>query len=293
MTNIPIFLASDDNYAPFVATTIASICDNTNSFIDFYILDGGITTKNQERIEKLIEKFNNFSIDFINIDTEKEFKEFKTTSYISMAAYNRFLIPQLKPNLKKVIYLDIDIIVLGDIKELYEQSLDGFAVGTIDDQGDINFISQIKNNLDMDINCTYFNSGVLLMDLNKWNEDKIVETLFKIEEKYREKILCNDQDILNKYFENNYKLLDKKFNTMIKGDNAIIRHFANVFKPWNYNFFKIGNQIRPLENFDDFWHYADITDFNNEIKQKYEHNINSNILNKRMSIIAEKMKQGE
>ena len=41
--NIPIFLSSDNNYAPFVATTIASICDNTKSFCEFYILDGGIT----------------------------------------------------------------------------------------------------------------------------------------------------------------------------------------------------------------------------------------------------------
>ena len=42
MSNIPIFLSSDDNYAPFVATTIASICDNTKSFCEFYVLDGGI-----------------------------------------------------------------------------------------------------------------------------------------------------------------------------------------------------------------------------------------------------------
>ena len=42
MYRIPIFLSSDNNYAPFVATTIASICDNTKSFCDFYILDGGI-----------------------------------------------------------------------------------------------------------------------------------------------------------------------------------------------------------------------------------------------------------
>ena len=47
---IPIFLASDNNYAPFVATTIASICDNTKSFCDVYVLDGGITKENQSKI---------------------------------------------------------------------------------------------------------------------------------------------------------------------------------------------------------------------------------------------------
>ena len=74
MNTIPIFLSSDNNYAPYVATTIASICDNTKSFCDFYILDGGISKENQEKIYVLKEKFNNFSIEFINIDVDKEFK---------------------------------------------------------------------------------------------------------------------------------------------------------------------------------------------------------------------------
>lgn len=43
MKNIPVFLASDDNYAPFLATTAYSVLSNTKSFIDFYVLDGGIT----------------------------------------------------------------------------------------------------------------------------------------------------------------------------------------------------------------------------------------------------------
>lgn len=53
MYRIPIFLSSDNNYAPFVATTIASICDNTKSFCDFYILDGGIEEENKEKFVSL------------------------------------------------------------------------------------------------------------------------------------------------------------------------------------------------------------------------------------------------
>ena len=70
--NIPIFLSSDNNYAPFVATTIASICDNTKSFVEVYVLDGGITEENQEKISALKDVFKNFSIEFIKIDLEKE-----------------------------------------------------------------------------------------------------------------------------------------------------------------------------------------------------------------------------
>ena len=51
MQNIPIFLASNDGYAPFIATTIASICYNTQSFIEFYILDSGISNFKKKQIE--------------------------------------------------------------------------------------------------------------------------------------------------------------------------------------------------------------------------------------------------
>ena len=52
---IPIFLSSDNNYAPYIATTIASICDNTAAFCEFYILDGGIKTDNKTKIKTLME----------------------------------------------------------------------------------------------------------------------------------------------------------------------------------------------------------------------------------------------
>ena len=93
--SIPIFLSSDNNYAPFVATTIASICDNTKSFCDFYILDSSITKENQEKICCLKNNFSNFSIEFIQINNDLYFKDLEynnNSRYVSLATYNRFLI---------------------------------------------------------------------------------------------------------------------------------------------------------------------------------------------------------
>ena len=50
MNKIPVFLASDDNYSPFCATTMASILMHTKEFIEFYILDCGISQKNKIKI---------------------------------------------------------------------------------------------------------------------------------------------------------------------------------------------------------------------------------------------------
>src|SRR5574344_2544565 len=122
--SIPIFLPSDNNYAPFLATTIASICDNTVNFCEIYILDGGITEDNKVRIEKLKEKFKNFSIEYLKIDIEKIFDGFKIPNYINVSTYMRLLIPELNKNINKALYIDTDAIALGDISEIYNTDLE-------------------------------------------------------------------------------------------------------------------------------------------------------------------------
>ena len=55
---IPIFLASDEKYTPFLCTTMYSILEQTNSFIQFYILDGGI--KSKDLIKQSLKIFKNY-----------------------------------------------------------------------------------------------------------------------------------------------------------------------------------------------------------------------------------------
>ena len=257
---IPIFLSSDNNYAPYIATTIGSICDNTAAFCEFYILDGGIKTDNKTKIKTLMEQYNNFSIEYINIDTEKYFKNFVTNSYITLPTYYRFIIPQLKLNLERILYLDVDIIVKGDIQELFNTNLDNKVLGAIKDLGDSYYIKRLKFNVEIDPSHTYFNAGVLLIDCKKWREQNISEKLFNTEKKYRGKLLCNDQDVLNKVFENNYKMLLEKFNALtLKGD-TVIRHYYSKPKPWEIKQ-DIKNSSQLLQDVDLFWYYAQKTPY--------------------------------
>jgi lipopolysaccharide biosynthesis glycosyltransferase len=264
MTNIPIFLAADDNYAPFVATTIASVCDNTDSFVDFYILDGGISLENKEVILNVKKYFKNFSVEFIKIDVKKEFKGFFTSSYITLSSYSRFLIPQLKPNLDKVLYIDVDVVVMGDIKDLYEQDLEEYALGAVIEQGGIDYVRRSKLNIEMAEDSVYFNAGILVIDSKKWRAKKVFKGLSNIVKEYNSKLLCHDQDALNKYFEANYKLLDKKFNVMDTNDEIIIRHFASTIKPWNI---PINESFPSLKHSEDFQKYARLLKLN---LSKYE-----------------------
>ena len=275
MSGIPIFLSSDDNYAPFVATTIASICDNTESFCDFYILDSGISEENKEKICELKKQLLNFDIEFIPIDLEKEFKNINycnAGNYISISTYNRFLIPKVKPELGKVLYLDIDIVVLGDIAELYNQELEGYALGAVWDKSRKYYNLDTKELMELSDDYKYFNAGVLLIDIQKWNKDNIVEKLFKISDRYGEKVLHADETLLNKYFDGQYKILDLKYNYLEYDlishpqEQVIIRHFATKFKPWTI---PPGKSTKQMFGADEFWKYAEKTAFYTDILENF------------------------
>ncbi len=294
--NIPIFLASNDKYAPFVATTIASVCYNTKSFCNFYVLDSGISNLNKKRIELLKEKFNNFSIEYLKVDLNK-FKNFQLLAHISLDTYSRFFIPILKPELDKVIYIDVDVSVLGDIKELYNVDLKDHFLGATPEYYAIDCQMRVAKNLDIKYNKNkqFFNAGILLINSKKWRENNITDKLFEIQNKYNNVLEYGDQDVLIKEFYEDYIELDSRFNLLsgqlvYKSDfskevedevnraikSPIIRHFETSNKPWltNENFY--GGD---LQNFNDFWFFAEMTNFHKNILFNYFNNTLSTNLN--------------
>ncbi len=297
MINIPIFLSADNNYAPFVATTIASICDNTTSFCNFYILDGGITDKNKGKICNLKKHFNNFSIEFLKINLEEYFKKLPETQYISKAMYSRFLIPELKPEIDKAIYLDVDVIALGDIAQMYNEDLKGYALGATWEkyaEGKIN--QERKEQLNLSHEHKYFCSGSMVIDCKIWRKNKIFEKLVNTYKSLKIELICPDQDILNKFFDNNYKIIDTKYCYInqvcaIKpySSNTVIRHFNGPTKPWMFEEVDIESKKHPATiNHKDFWNYARITDFYeklyNDIKFKNIHELKKFLLFKKLII---------
>lgn len=264
--NIPIFLSSDNNYAPFAAAAIASIADNTKSNVVFYILESAMTPDIQKRICALKDVFNNVLIEFIKIK-ENTLKNLANSSgYISQSTYNRFFIGDLKPEISKCLYLDVDLIVLEDIGELYSTDLKKYTIGAVEDLN-----SKYRNRSLFDPEHTYFNAGVLLIDLKKWNSENIKNKLFEAEKELKEKLQFADQDLLNKVFENNYLQLDKKYNVIEKSQSSevAIRHYAGYLKPWQTD---ENLKTDLLYMSEAFWKYAKLTDFYNDIKKNVIYN---------------------
>lgn len=268
INRIPVFLSCDNKYAAFVATTMASILMNTKSFIDFYVLEDNITDENKKKILSISTRFRNCSIDFLSIFTDKYFDTFKICGHISKAAYSRFLIPTLKPELSKVIYTDVDVAFMDDIKKLYDINLNGSIIAAVPmyrKNKDVYISTAKKLGLS---NNNIFCSGLLIIDCVKWNENDLTAKLMDLTKKLHDenKITTADQDAFNCFFDDNYYHLQIKWciypSMLLKEytkeeiidltqDKGII-HYAGGRKPWHHRKDEFANY---------FWKYVPYTDF--------------------------------
>jgi len=263
---IPIFFATDNNYIPFLSVAIKSIILNANLNFNYEIniLSEKISKKNIRKIKKLENK--NFKINFVNLSPyiKKIRIRLKNTlrDYYTEAIFYRIFIASLYPSYNKAIYLDCDLVVNSDISKLFEQNIDEYILGVVSDDviaANPDFRIYAKEGVGIEYQ-KYFNSGVLLINLDKFRSERIKEKFIYYLVKYNFQTAAPDQDYLNVICKNNVKFLDKGWNTMSvkenKRKNLYIIHYNNFKKPWYY-------ENVPYEKY--FWKYAEQTNFYKKI----------------------------
>ncbi len=266
---IDIVMAFDDAYAQHSAAAMASVllnCDATSNF-RFHILDGGITSDKKEKLLKL-KKLRNFEIKFYNM-TKYDWSILPDNHiHTTVATYYRLRIVDILPqNVSKALYLDGDVIVEQDLKELWNIDISDTILGAVEDANGVNFGTRLG------LTRQYFNAGVLLLNLNRFRQIGLIKRVMRYVENNRERILCHDQDILNGLFNDQYKEIPLKWNVnnimyrstvdmkhtysdqdaLITRKNPGIIHFTGG-KPWHWGWIP-----HPLA--DEYWKYLKYTEF--------------------------------
>lgn len=237
---IPIFFSTNDNYAKHVCVAIASILDNSKSEFYFCILTSGLCEESKNAI---VQTAAGNTVEFISID-RRDFENFNVlTAHISIETCYRYMVADLKPEFDKAIYLDCDLIVLDDIKKMFDTDIDGFYAACSDE---ILKTSYYKN-LGLS---RYFNAGVLLLNCALMRRDNITEQLVRKTADLSGKLKYLDQDVLNIVFSKKLKFSHMRWNAtnpifrksakvkFLKKiakearDNPAIVHFSGPDKPW-------------------------------------------------------------
>jgi lipopolysaccharide biosynthesis glycosyltransferase len=261
-TTISVVCALDDRYIKPMAAMVCSLLSNLSidCKLQLFIIDGGITAENRSkfagRIDPAICQLNWLEISSASVQM---MKRFKISSHLSIATYYRLLLADLLPgDLDKVIYLDCDLLIQGNLKELWQIDIGDHAVLAAQDLGVVKISDQYGlinyRELGISDNAKYFNAGVLVVNLEKWRTESIGLQILEYLQTHRQYIRFHDQDGLNAILAGKWQAIDCTWNQMPAlrrnykswEDSPLSReeyyqamhrpqiiHFASSEKPWN------------------------------------------------------------
>lgn len=223
---INIALGFDGNFAPYAATTIKSILLH-NKNVTFYLMYDNLKKSDIKKISSMIESHNEH---YHWIDMSGEFNDLFTGNWKSKTLYFPLKLPSICKD-ERVLFLDADTFVLGDLSKFYKQPLDGYYLAAVNDYGmisDLKTNNQLKlgentvdikhyfgnirkwNNTDMQ---RYFNSGMLLMNLDEMRKNNVEKAVM---DSLKSNIFAfPDQDCINYVCHDHVKIVEPKYNFMV------------------------------------------------------------------------------
>lgn len=264
-SEIPVFFATDNNYVPFLAVALTSLLDNAskNYFYKIYVLTTSLKKEYVDQLTLICEDAckngAGASIEFVSMreEMEKSSGTFHLRDYYSKETYCRVFIPRFFPQYEKVLYLDCDIVVKGDISELFNIDIGDNIVGGISEEVMVDydvFGTYVEKALGVPRN-EYFSAGVLLINAKKYREEDIETKFIKLMNAFKFRV-TQDEDYLNVLCYGKAKMIDLGWNkSAYKNEgfddkNLKLIHYKINWKPWHYD------NVH-YEEF--FWEYAQKT----------------------------------
>lgn len=269
MDTIQLLVSLDQNYLPQLEVLLTSIqWNNPGEHFALYLLHSGIPASALEPVARHCEQsgteFHPIRVEDALFEGAPIMKQYPKEMYYRLLA-GRLLPPQLD----KVLYLDPDILVINPLRPLWEKDLGGQLFAAAAHIGRAELASNV-NRLRLGTKVPYFNSGVLLINLEACREAITEEQLFRYVEEHKKEMVLPDQDVLNALYGDRILPLDdvvwnydaRHYNAyhLASGglhdtkwvmQNTVILHFCGKAKPWKPGYFYRFGAL--------YLHYAHIT----------------------------------
>jgi lipopolysaccharide biosynthesis glycosyltransferase len=254
MGDIHVVLAADANYAMPLSVVMVSAAINCSSdrHLCIHVIESDYDDELKHRVTSALTKARpeNLSVHWYPVLSEELSDLPIVQSHISLMTYSRLLIPQLLPStVHRALYLDCDVLVEGDIAQLWDESVSEKAlcaardrIGCVGNQGGLSNYQELNISADT----PYFNAGVLLLNLDKWRRESISQHVFRYLRRYNSLLRFEDQEALNAVLHDDWSEISVRWNQQIlprffrAGSNVAlpnliengIIHFITGEKPW-------------------------------------------------------------
>lgn len=270
---IQIACCIDNNFVMQYSVLMASL-KTSNPYQEFHIhlLGNGLNAVSKDSVGN-ISKSLDLPVTVYDVNIQEFSNKFpRMYGNTSLATYLRCFVTEFLPKeLEKVIYLDCDMVVMGDISTLWNISVEDNSVLAIEDMWALH--NDNPKRLGYDSSYSYFNAGMLVINLNYWRNENVTQKTLDYLVNYPDRLDYHDQDILNSLFYSTRKFICPKYNMqdgfyrrrrryMPKELAAeaeewlwkpVVLHYTGGAKPWHYK------SYHPLKM--EFYKYLDLTPF--------------------------------
>lgn len=248
---INILVTMDENYIPYLNVMLTSMLhSNPECSFDVYLLHSSIQEEAVTETRRILGKSN--SLILIHVGNTGLEEAPTTSRYPTEIYYRIFAARYLPQHLDRILYLDPDIIVNGNLQHLYGLPLDDYYFAAASHIGKaLTAVNSIRLNME---DSPYINSGVMLMNLERLRREQKCEDVFAFIEKRKKLLMLPDQDIISSLYGSKIYALEpfrynmterlyqmhKPFEKELTLDwvrtNSVIIHYCGRNKPWKDNY---------------------------------------------------------
>lgn len=211
---LDVIYATDENYAMYTGVSLVSLLENNKKIdeLNIHILDNAISEESKKKLSGLTDKYGR-KIIFHNAkelfnDLSKKITMKSTQTITAYACC--FMAYLLDETLDKVLYMDGDSLVRGDLSELCAIDMtDIYACGALDIAAPI-----VREKIGFEQDEPYINSGFLYISLKNIREANLKPQIIRFIEEVIPTSMHNDQDVVNGVYKGHIKVLPLKYNVI-------------------------------------------------------------------------------
>lgn len=230
----PIVLVSgcDDRFALLLGTMLHSVIANLDDGqqLHIFILDDGISQTNKARIAQIIAT-PRVATDLTWLQPDlAQLQQLPVTAWHNRSSYMRLLIPELlDASIERVIYLDSDVVVERNLRDLWEHELGAALALGVENFSDPYVaapaaLPETYAALGLPPETVYCNTGVMVINLRRWRDEQISQQILDFTREHAQLIRFADQDGINAIVGGRWGLLDPRWNVQIQTYMCYKRH---------------------------------------------------------------------
>jgi lipopolysaccharide biosynthesis glycosyltransferase len=244
-----LFCCNPGFYQHLAVALVSMLKNNAGIPFDVHLIVARPEGALEAKLRQSFRSYGNLRLTIHGFPRER-YAHFFVDNHLSPEAYLRIFAADVLPShMTRVLYLDCDLVVLGNLWPLWTIDIEAVTLAGVPDPfGDFR-----RAALGIDDGEPYVNSGVLLMNLTRWRAEDVTERLVHFIESKRSELIFHDQDALNAVLRGQILALEPRWNVQAQmfrpkrhrfADpggairqacrNPVILHYTSAEKPWNF-----------------------------------------------------------